>query len=232
MLCHLQCLEEIIALNHQQTNQLGNGNDRVRVVELYRKHLREIVKRAVLCLMLFQRIGKRSRTEEILLFEAQCLALAGVIIGIQTAREILCSNGLGSRLQIMLVVEGVEIKCIDRLSLPQAQGTDMRLTALLRIPENGHIIGYGTHRLIGIAYLYGFIIAALAPAIAEACPVIGGFHLSAVCKGLLEQSVAVADTVPVERQRTGCRTVKETGSQSAQTAVTECRILGILKHGE
>ncbi len=79
----------------------------------------------------------------------------------------------------------------------------------------------------------GTIQAANGPRVAELCPVIGGFHLTAFfVKGLLEQAVLVSETITGQRYVDGDGGVQEARSQAAQAAIAEGVILDILQDGD
>ena len=69
-------------------------------------------------LVLFHNIGKRSRTEEILLFEAENLSLSCIVVRIKHSRNILSLYLFYACVYIVLCIELEKIECIHRLSLP------------------------------------------------------------------------------------------------------------------
>ena len=69
-------------------------------------------------LVLLHNIGKRSRTEEILLLEAENLALSCIVIRIKHSRNILSLYLLYTCVYIVLCIELEKIESIHRLSLP------------------------------------------------------------------------------------------------------------------
>ena len=82
-------------------------------------------------------------------------------------------------------------------------------------------------------HLDGVVVPAVRPGIAELGPVVGGFHLAAVLvKALLEQTKAITQAVAGQGDVAACGAVQEAGSQTAETAVAQCRVLDILQHGQ
>ena len=70
------------------------------------------------------------------------------------------------------------------------------------------------------------------PGVAILCPVIRRFTLTTIDKGLLEQSVAIAQTVSGERDAVGCGAVQKAGCETPETTVSEGVILDIFQNGK
>ena len=220
--CHAECLVEGIAVfrQHQLAHQFRHGDDRMGVVQLDGKLVCQVVQRAVNCLVLFQNVLERCGAEEILLFQPQLFAFPGVVVRIENTGDILCIDGLSGSLQVLLLIEQVEVECMHRLCLPEAEIADVPGLAA----DHRHIIRHGTNGLSLEFHQNSILVPAHRPGIAVAHPVVRHFLLESVLEVLLEQTVLVADAIAIQRQIQRCCAVQEAGSQSAQTAVAQSGI--------
>ena len=122
-------------------------------------------------------------------------------------------------------VEEGKADILRRFRLPQPQGADGFST----VTDDGHVIGYGHDGQVTHADGQPQVVAAQAEGVAEPGPVIGGFRLLSVCKGLLEQAVSIAQAIAQQRDVSGCGAVKVAGGQPAQAAVAKGIVFYILK---
>jgi hypothetical protein len=113
-------------LVHQQADELGDRERRVRVVQLDRPGVGQRLERPVFGQVLRQHVLQARADEEILLLEAQFLALRRRVVGVQDARDVLRLDVLGRRLGVPAGVEGFDVERRDRAPGPQAQVVDGR----------------------------------------------------------------------------------------------------------
>ena len=167
-----------------------------------------------------------SAGEEILLLEAKTLALIGAVVGIQHAGDILYLVLLANSQIVLLIVEQVKVELLNRFALPQAQGTDI----VGAVADYGHIVGYCKYLFVRKGDLDGLVVAAAAPGIAVALPIVSLFYLIAILKALLEQTEFIAQAIALQRQVMGGGAVKEAGSQTAKAAVAQSCVLDIFEN--
>ena len=198
-------------LFHEQADQFRNTHGRVRVVELNRNMLGKAVDRAILALEAEDDILQARAGEEILLLEAQFFARFRRVVGIQHAGDVLhrvlFQHGKG----IFLIVKELEIKLRNGFALPKAQSSDV----VGLIAENRHIIRHRANGHIRKANGHLVRIAADAPRIAKALPVVRAFNLKSVAEGLFEQAVFITDAVAIQREIFRCGGVEEASRKPA-----------------
>ena len=226
---NLEGLVKAHALQLQQTDQLRDGDDRVRIVELnggvHRKAAQVV---AVDLLIALDDILQRRGAEEILLLEAQHLALVAVVVGIEHLGDIIGLVALAHRIEVVLIVELRKVEVGQRFGLPQAQGADV----LGSVADHRHVIGHCPDLLAGELDELTVLLAADAPRIAEMRPVVRLLALEAVFDGLLEQAVLILDAVAVQRNVVRSSGIKEARGQAAQTAVAQRGVLHVFKRGD
>ena len=217
---------EVQTLVNQQTDKLRDRHGRVRVVELDGDELRQaVIIRAVLLTVIAEDILQGRAGEDILLLDAQALALPRGVVRVQNTGDILGLVLLFKGLNVVLRVESIEVQFFFGLALPEAERADGRGF----VADDGHVIRDAVDGLVGKADLDGQLVAAVAPRIAVFRPVVGVFTLAAVYKRLLEQAEAVAQAVAGQRQVERRGAVKEAGGETAKSAVAEGRILNVLQ---
>ena len=230
LLRDLDCLSELDTLvGGQQAYQLRNRDNRMGIVQLDGVEVSkaaEII--AVNLLILADDILQGCRAEEVLLLQTQLLALVGGIVRIQNAGDVLSAVLLTDGCVVVLLVELVEVERLDRLCLPQTQVADV----LGLVADDRNVVRNRTDGLIAELNQNRIRLGTDAPRIAEAGPVVRGLLLEAVLNVLLEQAVAVADAVAVERKILRCRRVQEAGCQTAQTAVAQRSVLNLFQHAQ
>ena len=182
--------------------------------------------------------------QEILLLEAQLLALFMVVLGIEHLRDRLDQLLVLGGLHILAAVELLHIERVDRAGRPGAQHIDH----IAVIAQHGHIVGHGLHGVViaqlilhaavlGIfadiavkAHLDRLIEPADLPDIAPLQPVVGQLHLEAVGNMLAEQAQLIADGAAHRRQLERGERIEEARGQAAQTAVAQARLRLALKY--
>ena len=215
---------KVHAFEHQQADQLRDGHGRMRIVELDGRELMQtVVVVAVRSAEVAQNILKRRAGQDVLLLDAQTLALPCRVVRIQDAGDVLGLVLLFQRLGVILRVEGVEIQLLFGLALPEAE----RIDRIRSVADDRHVIRHGDDRLVGKIHLDRELIAPVAPRVTVLRPVVGVLALAAVLKRLLEQAEAVAQAVARQRQITGRGAVEEAGGKPSETAVAKCGVLDL-----
>ena len=173
--------------------------------------------------------------EEVMLDQAQALALGMVVLGIEHLADDVGQIAL-QRLVVIAAGEGAEVQSLPGAAgAPHAQGVD----GVAVVAGDGHIIRHGQH-LMGVAHLkigatvhlvgfhaaaemhlHGVVGGGHFPGVAVFQPVIGHFHLLAVHDALAEQAILIADGAAHGGHIQGGQAVHETGRQTAQAAVAQ-----------
>ena len=224
----------------EQPHQLGHGDGRVGVVELHREVLVEVVQVRVLDQVQADHVLQGAGDEEILLPQAQRLALELLVVGIENLGDVLGLDLLRHRAEVVAHVEVGEIEALRRLGAPQPQGVDRvhpvagnrrvvgdapdhharrplhPVAAGLVVPPPGAAAEADLHRQVRLLELPG--VAGLQPAVAH-------LPLPAVVDGLVEHAELVADAVTDGRDFQGGERVQVAGGQPTETAVAEPRFL-------
>ena len=225
------------ALVDQHAHELGHADDRMRVVELEDHAVGKLLKVEALGEHAVEEVVDGCRDEEVLLLQAQLLALGRRVLGVEHLGNVL-GEGLGAhRLLIVAGVEDAQIEGVGRRRAPQPQGVDPAVV----IPGNHHVVGHREHVpvrnpartlhtvvVIGLGAtaerdrLGGFGVGEL-PRRAHAKPGIRLFDLLIVDEGLPEDAVLIADAVPDRRHAHGGQRIDEARSEAPQTTVAEAR---------
>ena len=207
------------------------------VVELDGHLVGQVVQRAVLAQVDAQDVGDGGRREEILLAQAQDLALGVVVVGVKDLGDQLGAGAAADGRGIVAGVEAAHVKA-GGFGLPQAQLGH----ALGVIAGHIHIVGDGHDAVVvlvahmveaavpaldGLAVkadLLGLVGVALDPDLAAGQPVVGGLLLPAVHDLLLEDAVLVQDGVAGAGHAVGGHAVQVAGGQAAQAAVAQAGV--------
>jgi hypothetical protein len=231
---------------HQQPHELGYGNHRVGVVELYCGHFMQPGEVCSLHFLVFPNdVLEGCGAEEVLLAETQGLAGGAAVVGIehtgQITRSVLGFNGP----DVVHVVEELEVEPVVRFGFPQTKRSDG-----IRVPsDDGHVVGYGldifgVHRLEAMRAIRLFfahhmaaeahhrraVASAYRPRIAFGHPIVRTLHLPAVHNFLSEHTVLIADAVTPGRKIQAGEGLDEAGRQTAQSAVTQSGVwFGLLR---
>eukprot|EP00047_Mylnosiga_fluctuans_P003292 m.228426 g.228426 ORF g.228426 m.228426 type:complete len:867 (+) comp11740_c0_seq1:45-2645(+) len=229
----------------QDAHELRNGQRGVRVVELDRALARELLEGGALVLAVrgasaevlvaADDVLQRRRHEEVLLLEAQLLALEDVVVGVEYTRDVLSQIAVDDGLDVVAVVEVRQIEAIRRTGRPQTHGVD----GVIAVAGDGGVVRQGQHDLragplklaagepLDVAVevdRQDVLRARDLPGIAVLEPVVGGLLLVTIADALLEDTILVADAVPVRGQRQRGHRVEEARSKATKTAVAEAGI--------
>ena len=227
----------IAALVEQQAHELGDSEGRVGVVDMNSHLVAYIIERAVFAQVAVDYILNGRGDEEILLAQAQALALGMVIRGIEDLAYDLRHGVLLHGAQIIALIKGVHVN-FRALRAPEAQNAD----SLAVLAGYHHIIGHGVNflRVLYIdaviavlpvidnfaleADIDALLLARDEPDLAAGKPKIGHLGLPAVNKLLLEDSVFVENGVAHSEIAVGCECVEIARRETAETAVAQARI--------
>ena len=197
----------------------------------------DIVERAVFAQVAVDYILNGRGDEEILLAQAQALALGMVIRGIENLAYDLRHGVLLHGAQIIALVEGVHIN-FRAFRAPEAQDAD----SLAVLAGDHHIIGHGVDFLrvlyvdavIAVlpvinnfafeADIDALLLARDEPNFTAGKPEIGHLGLPAVNKLLLEDSVFIENGVAHSEIAVGCERIEIASREAAETAVAETRV--------
>ena len=205
-------------LVHEDAHELGDGEDRVGVVELDGVVLGEAGQvGAVVTHVVGDDFLQGGGAEEVLLAHAQDLALERGVVGVQDAGDVHGALTVDDRVGEALGVEGVVVELFNGFGLPQAQGAHV----LGAVAGDRDVVGDGAHGQVGVGDDAGALFAAGNEGVALLHPRVRVLGLEAVVEELLEQAVAVQDAVAAHRQVEGGAGVQEAGGEAAETTVTE-----------
>ena len=214
----------VAILVHEHAHELRDADDRVGVVELEGDLVREGGQIRLVLARVEDADGvvDGGGHEEVLLLEAQSLALRGGVFRVQDLGDVL---GLDLRLdgvEVLRLVEGEQVELVVALGGPQAQGVH----AAGGVARN-HVVdrdgAHGPSRLPDLlaVLLDDFaaegdlliaVVVDVAPRLLVGQPVIRGFDLLAVLvEFLLEDAVLVLDAVAECRHAEGGEGVDEAG---------------------
>ena len=232
------------AFIQQHTHHFGNGQRGVGIVQLNGNFVGQVFQRAVLAQVLFQNITDRSSRQEILLAQAQDLALNMVVVGVQDLRDQLGAGRFVHGIGVFTGVEAVHVK-IGGLCLPQTQLGNALSAVALHI----HIVGHSLHSIVidvlhmveaivpGFldlavkTHFNGLIGVCLQPYAAARQPVVSGFLLPTVHDLLLEDAVLIQNRMAGACNAGGGHAVQIAGGQTAKAAVAKACIGLLLIHG-
>ena len=227
----------IAALIQQDAHHLGDGQRRVGIVELDGDLVGQVLQRAVLVEVVLQDVGNGRGREEVLLAQAQDLALGVVVVGVQHLGDQLRRGRLADGRVVVAGVEAAHIKA-GRFGLPQAQLGN----ALAAVTGHVHIVGHGDDGVVvlvldvveaalpgldGLAVkadLLRLVGVALDPHLAAGQPVVGSLLLPAVDDLLLEDAVLIQNGVAGAGDAVGGHAVEVARRQTAQAAVAQAGV--------
>ncbi len=133
---------EIVQVD-QDAHQLGDGEARMRVVELHRDLHRQAAKLAVGGQVAIDQVLQRGGDEEILLAQPQLAARRALVVRIEEFADRFRARLLGAGADIVALVEGVELQRIGRACRPQAERVDV----LAAPADDRRVIGDRLHGL-------------------------------------------------------------------------------------
>ena len=208
------------------------------VVDMPRRHIRQIVQRAVFFQMALHDVLHRCRHQEILLGQPQRFALAVVIRRIQHLGDDLRHGFLLHRAHIVALIKQRHIHA-GRGRPPQPQGGH----ALAVFACHHHVVGLGDDfgRIFAFNVVVTLVIPPLVdlaaeihffrqlrtrqqPAFAAGQPEIRQLGLPAVHQLLAEDAVFVQQRIPDGGHALGGKTVQEAGRQPPESAVAEAGV--------
>ena len=136
---------EVQSLCHQQSDQFRDGHRGVRVIELDgRKFRQPIPAEALVLAEVAHDVLQRRAGQNVLLLDAQPLALPGGVVRVEHARDVLGLVLVLEGLIIVLRVEGVKVQLLLGFALPEAQRAD----GLGVVADDGHVVGDAVDGLI------------------------------------------------------------------------------------
>ena len=228
---------------HQKAHQLGDGDRRMRVVELHRPLFVELLEGPLQRHLQPNHVLQRAGDEEVLLLQPKRLALGYFVVWIEHLGDVLRVHLVFDGAVVVAMVEGVEIERLDRFRLPQAQV----VACADSVPEDRRVVGHALDHRLGNpahavpAFMVGPRFRAAAelhvvgdlgpdnlPGIAEAKPLVGDLHLPAVPDRLVEDAELVADAVADRRHFERRERVHVARGQATQAAVAEAGFLFLL----
>ena len=232
-------------LIHEDAHKLGNDERGVGVVYLDGVVLGEALYIAPLAHVLAHDVLRRGGDEEVLLLEAQSLALNMLIRGVEHLGDDLGHGALLHALDILALGEEVHVQRVGAFCIPQAQVVYL----LAAVARDEHVARHGDDGgvagvLGGVvaevipmrgdlpaeADLNGVLIARHQPALRGDAPVVGDLCLLSVGELLLEYAQLIADGVPRGLQPQRGHTVHIARGEAAQTAVAETGVRLGLKY--
>ena len=224
----------------QEPHELGDGDCRMRIVQLRRELLMKALERHVLRARDAEHVLDRAGDEEVLLLETQLLAAQLFVIRIEHLAQVLRGDFLIHGAVIVAAVEGGEVERLGRLRAPQAQG----VRGVGAIAQDERVVGNPMHDLVrnpsharplvlvdvvlgGAAEfnVHGPLGPRQLPGVAESQPFVGFLDLPAVDDLLLEDPELVANAVPERGNLERCHRIDEARRQSTETAAPEPRLL-------
>ena len=196
----------------QHAHQLGDGDGGVGVVELHRHLVGERVEGVVLLLVGAEDVGDGAGHEEVLLLEAQLLALGGVVLGVQHLGDAFGDGAALDGAAVVAVVEHGEVGLFGGAGGPEPQGVDRVVVGAEA--GDGCVVGHAEHGGAGgpvgleasagvlevldvaaEAHVHGVLGSDDLPGVALAEPLVGLLHLVTVADLLVEDAKLVADAV-------------------------------------
>ena len=223
----------------QQAHELGDDERRVRVVDLDDVVLGKVAHRAVARAMGAQDALRRRGDEEILLTDAQGLALDVVVRRVEHLRDDLGHRALLETLDIAAGGEEIHVEVVRAVRLPEAE----RIDAPVAIRGDEHVARHGQHALIAAqlavvmavgvpvrldaaaeAHLDRVLMARHEPARGGRAPVVRDLGLAAVDDALPEDAQLVAQRIARGGDALGGEAVHIARGEAAETAVAKAGV--------
>ena len=235
LLADAECLVPAkAALIQQDAHHLGDSQGGVGIVQLDGDLVGQILQRCVAGQVVLHDIADGSGRQEVLLTQAQDLALDVVVVGVQHLGDQLCIGVLAHCSVVVAQREAGHIK-VRGLGLPQTQLGNALAVVALNVHIRGHshdavvvgvldVVEAVVPVLVDLAVkadLHSLVRVALQPDLAAGQPVVGTLLLPAVHDLLLEDTVLVQDGVTSAADAGGGHAVQIAGSQTAQTAIAQ-----------
>ena len=232
-------------LVQQDADQLGDGHGGVRVVDVDGHLVREDGPVVTVDVdEVLHGVLDGGGGEEVLLLEAQLLALVAVVVGIEDLGDDLGQLALLHGLHILAAVEVHHVDLLHGLGAPGAQEVDLRAV----VAHHGDVVGHGLHGLvvqvavvsaplvlIGLdaaaeVDLLGVLGMGDLPDVTGGQPVVRHLHLVAVHQLLAEQAELIADGAAHGGQLQRGQGIQEAGGEAAQAAVAQAWLRLFLEH--
>ena len=216
----LHGLLEVDAMLAEQADELRDDHARVRVVDLNRRVVREIMVVTATGHTLCEDQLRAGGHHQILLIDTEATAGLVRIVRIEEQRQVLINGGLieGDAVMDDPLVDGIEVEEVQcvRAALVAGHG-ELIETRGIGLPRELHRVGH-----------VGF----LRPAV-RSQPWVRLFVLDIVLEGLVEQAEMVPEANAVTRQVQCRKRIQEAGGETAETAVAEGRLrLNLLDVGQ
>ena len=228
---------EVVLIN-EQAHQLRHTQGRMGVVDVDGDLFRQVRVGAVFLIVLLQDALQRGGDEQVLLLQAQALALDVVVRRIEDLRDGLGHGVALQRADIVAAGERSHVEALRQLGAPQ----DEAVGGIAVIAGDIHVIRHGhngavadlrdleavvVHPLADLAAeldLDGVVLAGLQPHVAHLEPVVREFHLPAVDDLLLEDTELIADGEAGHRVIHAGRGIHIAGGQTAKAAVSKAGV--------
>jgi hypothetical protein len=233
-------LDGNLVLVDQQPDEFGNGQRRVRVVQLDRDRVGQRVEATTFGEVLRQHVLQAGADEEVLLLETQFLALRRGVVGVKNARDVLGLCLRRRRLDVPARIELLDVERRDRPAGPQPQVVDrgaavardqlvethgpdvLRLDPAVARAARGVL---GADAPAAKAHDVPRVVARDFPRTALTHPRARDFALPAVLvDDLRENAVVVANAVADGRKLQRGKRIEETRGEAPEAAVAEAGI--------
>ena len=225
----------------EDAHQLGDGDGRVRVVELDGLLLGEVVPVvAGRGEMATDDVAQRAGDEEVLLDEAELLAVFGAVVRVEHLGDGLAVGLLAHGLDVAAVVEGAQVEVLGGLGGPETEdvhrgGAVADDRDVVREADDGFRVdpvplevAAVVKHLLAAAEEFHFLLPVRAhdfPRGAVNDPVVRMLDLVAVDELLAEKAELVMDAVADRGKIQGGERVEVAGGEAAETAVAETHVL-------
>mmetsp|Transcript_11859 Transcript_11859/g.25462 ORF Transcript_11859/g.25462 Transcript_11859/m.25462 type:complete len:348 (+) Transcript_11859:1680-2723(+) len=228
---------------HQQAHHLSHSNGGVSVIQLEAGLLgQQIPLRAVPGLEAGKHVLQGGAHKEVLLLQAQLLALWRGVIGVQHCTDGLSLLALHHSLVIVASIESTQVKLSYGQGIPQAQvggggSFKARDGVVVGLSNDPLIRAPHSHLLVALLLLLGLaakhdLELDFRPLyliwVALSQPDIRKLLLVAVVQGLFKHAVLVTDAITPAWKVKSSHGVKEAGSQTAKATVSESSIALLL----
>src|SRR5215472_3324308 len=208
----------------------------MRIVHLNRPLAMKILDRPPPAEMNANHVLQRAGDEEILLLQAEALALEAFIVGIQDFRNVLREHLLSDRTLIIASVEAVKVEGFGGFRRPKPQ----IIRSMFAVSQNRSVIGNTVHddvrnpahmifsvgapsrlRVAAETDSYDRFRTPNLPRVSVAQPLIGDFDLPSVANFLVKNPEFISDAVADRRNTQRSQRVQVAGGEAAQSTVSQ-----------
>ena len=235
-----------VLLVHQDAHQLRNDHGRVRIVDVEGDFLGQLIHvGAVHALEVLDGVLQRGADQEVLLHQAQLLAVVGVVLRIEHLGD-LRGDGIAVLAGAVVIAGGelLQVEVAREHGAPHAQAVN----DLVVVADDRQIIRHGDdvlgvlqgdivlvahpvlQNLAAEAHGHGVALGRNLPGVAVGQPLVRHLNLLAVHDALTEQAVLIADGAAHGRQIQRGQGVQEARGQTAQTAIAQRRFRLLVQH--